>query len=59
MHGKKSGTEINRYMLASNGGLLSKVYEHSEPTNVENLVNFQITSFYKKKIPCNVALASK
>jgi len=48
MHGEKARTEINRSMLVSYGGLLSKVYEHSEPTNVENLVNFQITSFYKK-----------
>jgi hypothetical protein len=48
MHGKKGETEINRSMLASNGGLLSKVYEHSKPATVQNLVNFQITSFYKK-----------
>jgi len=39
MHGEKAGTELNRSMLASNGGLLSKVYEHSEPTKVENLAN--------------------
>jgi hypothetical protein len=48
MHGEKRWTEINRSMLASDGGLLSKVYENSEPTNVEILVNLQITNFNKK-----------
>ena len=50
MHGEKAGTELKVSMLASNCGLLSKVYEHSEPKNVENLINFQITSFYKKNL---------
>ena len=47
MHDEKA-TELNRFMVVpSHGGLLSKMYKHSE-TNVENLVNFQITNFYKK-----------